>query len=132
MAAKKMAEKRLEKYKEILLEEKAETQNVINAINDIQKRGAKDGNGNLSAYSQHQADLGSDTDESERRVYILEKELENVKMINSALKRIYDKTYGICEICGDYIPANRLKIVPYAKYCIKCKEAEEERKRRRK
>ncbi len=132
MAAKQLAETRLEKYKEILLKEKEDTQNIINAINEIQKRGAKDGNGNLSAYSQHQADLGSDTDESERRVYILEKELKNIKLINSALKRIYDKTYGICEICGDAIPANRLKIIPYARYCIKCKEEEEQRKRRRK
>lgn len=132
MAAKQLAETRLEKYKDVLLKEKEETQQIINAINEIQKRGSKDGNGDLSAYSQHQADLGSDTDESERRVYILEKELKNIKLINSALKRIYDKTYGICEICGDAIPANRLRIIPYAKYCIKCKEEEEQRKRRRK
>jgi len=132
MTAMPLPEKRLKKYKEILLKEKEEIQKVINNINDIQKRGAKDGNGDLSAYSQHQADLGSDTDESERRVYILEKELNNIKLINSALKRIYDKTYGICEICGNIIPANRLKIIPYAKYCIKCKEEEEQRKRRRK
>ena len=132
MAAKQLAETRLEKYKDILLKEKEETQGIINAINEIQKRGAKDGNGDLSAYSQHQADLGTDTDESERRVYILEKELDNIKLINSALKRIYDKTYGICEICGDSIPANRLAIIPYAKYCIKCREEEEQRKRRRK
>ncbi len=131
MSAQQLAEKRLEKYRDILLKEKEETQQIINAINEIQKRGAKNGNGDLSAYSQHQADLGSDTDESERRVYILEKELNNIKMINSALKRIYDKTYGICEICGDYIPANRLKIIPYAKYCIKCKEEDEQRKRKR-
>ncbi len=132
MSAQQLAEKRLEKYRDILLKEREETQQIINAINEIQKRGAKNGNGDLSAYSQHQADLGSDTDESERRVYILEKELNNIKMINSALKRIYDKTYGICEICGDYIPANRLKIIPYAKYCIKCKEEDEQRKRKKK
>lgn len=132
MSAKQLTEKRLEKYKDVLLKEKEETQSIINAINDIQKRGTKDSSGDLSAYSQHQADLGSDTDESERRVYLLEKELKNIKFINSALKRIYEKTYGVCEICGDYIPANRLTIIPYAKYCIKCKEEEEQRKRRRK
>ena len=132
MSVKQLTEKKLDKYQEVLLKERDETQGIINAINEIQKRGAKEGNGDLSAYSQHQADLGSDTDESERRVYILEKELKNIKMINSALKRIYDKTYGICETCGDYIPANRLTIIPYAKYCIKCKEEEEQRKRRKK
>ncbi|MDP8203507.1 MAG: TraR/DksA C4-type zinc finger protein [Candidatus Tenebribacter mawsonii] len=132
MSVKQLTEKRLEKYKEILLKEKEETQGIINAINDIQKRGSKESSGDLSAYSQHQADQGSDTDESERRVYILEKELKNIKYINSALKRIYDKTYGVCEICGEYIAANRLKIIPYAEYCIKCMEEEEKRKRRKK
>ncbi|RLC55238.1 MAG: hypothetical protein DRH89_08070 [Candidatus Cloacimonadota bacterium] len=132
MSVKQLNEKKLDKYQEVLLKEREETQRIINAINETQKRGAKEGNGDLSAYSQHQADLGSDTDESERRVYILEKELKNIKMINAALKRIYNKTYGICETCGDYISANRLTIVPYAKYCIKCKEEEEQRKRRKK
>ena len=132
MALKALTVKKLETYKEVSLKKKEETQQIINNINEIQKRGAKDGNGDLSAYSQHQADLGSDTDESERRVYILEKELKTIKLINSALKRIYDKSYGICEICGDYIPPNWLTIIPYAKYCIKCKEEEEKRKKRRK
>ncbi|MBT3168534.1 MAG: hypothetical protein HN952_03015 [Candidatus Cloacimonetes bacterium] len=124
---KDLTSKQLEKYEEILRKEKDETQGIINDINDIQKRGAKDGNGDLSSYSMHQADMGTDTDNAERRVYLLEKEMKNLKNINLALKRIYEKTYGICEICGDYIPAKRLKIIPWAKLCISCKEIEEKR-----
>ncbi len=131
MTMKSLTSKQLEKYEKILVAEKEETQNIINDINDIQRKGSKNGNGDLSSYSMHQADMGTDTDDSERRVYLLEKELKNLKKINAALKRIYDKTYGICEICGGKIPAKRLKIVPWARFCISCKEAEEKKKRRR-
>lgn len=131
MAAKEFTMKKLEKYEEILLEEKNQTQKIIQGIDEIQKRGAKDQSGDLSSYSVHQADLGTDTDEAEKRVYLLNKELEKLKYINQALRRIYEKTYGICEICGTLISERRLKIVPYAKFCIECKSKEEMKKRRR-
>ncbi len=131
MAAKNLTSKQLEKYENILKEEKMQTEKIIKGIDDIQKRGAKNRSGDLSSYSLHQADMGTDTDQSEKRVYLLEKELETLRNLNIALKRIYDKTYGICEICGKYISENRLKIVPYAKFCIECKSKEEKKKRRR-
>lgn len=131
MAAKNLTSKQLEKYENILKEEKEQTEKIIKGIDDIQKRGAKNRSGDLSSYSLHQADMGTDTDQSEKRVYLLEKELGTLRNLNIALKRIYDKTYGICEICGNYISENRLKIVPYAKFCIECKSKEEEKKRRR-
>jgi DnaK suppressor protein len=131
MPTKGLSNEKLEKYEKILIEEKEQTQRIINNINEIQRRGNKDQSGDLSSYSIHQADMGTDTDESEKRVYILNKELEKIKEINSALRRIYDKSYGICEICGCYIPENRLKIVPYAKFCIVCKSKEEKNTRRR-
>lgn len=131
MAAKEFTMKKLEKYEEILLQEKNQTQKIIKGIDEIQKRGVKDQSGDLSSYSVHQADLGTDTDEAEKRVYLLNKELEKLKRINQALCRIYDKTYGICEICGKLISEKRLKIVPYAKFCIECKSKEELKKRKR-
>ena len=131
MPTKTLENEKLERYEKILLTEKEQTQRIINSINEIQKRGNKDQSGDLSSYSIHQADMGTDTDESEKRVYMLNKELEKIKEINSALRRVYDLSYGICEICGCYIPENRLKIVPYAKYCIECKSKEEKSQRRK-
>lgn len=131
MAAKELTLKKLEKYEELLMQEKNQTQKIINGIDDIQKRGAKNQSGDLSSYSVHQADMGTDTDEAEKRVYLLNKELDKLKLLNVALKRIYDKTYGVCEICGAFIPEKRLKIVPYAKFCIECKSKEEIKQRRK-
>jgi len=131
MAARELTLKKLEKYEEILMKEKGQTQKIISGIDEIQKRGSKDRTGDLSSYSVHQADMGTDTDEAEKRVYLLNKELEKIKKINLALRRIYEKSYGVCEICGDIIPDKRLNIVPYAKYCISCKSKEEMKTRRR-
>ncbi len=131
MAARELSLKKLEKYEEILMKEKDQTQKIVKGIDEIQKRGSKERSGDLSSYSVHQADMGTDTDEAEKRVYLLNKELEKVKKINLALKRIYEKSYGVCEICGDVIPDKRLNIVPYAKYCISCKSKEELKSKRR-
>ena len=131
MAAKELYLKKLEKYEELLMQEKHQTQKIITGIDEIQKRGSKAQSGDLSSYSIHQADMGTDTDEAEKRVYLLNKELDKLQKLNLALKRIYDKTYGVCEICGTYISEKRLKIVPYAKFCIECKSKEELKQRRK-
>lgn len=41
--------------------------------------------------------------------------------INSALERIKKGKYGLCEKCGKPIPQTRLKVVPEARTCKKCK-----------
>lgn len=129
MSVKNLSDEKLEKYKQILLQEKEQTQNIINEINEIQSNGMRENSGDTSSYQLHQADMGSDTDESERRVYYLDKEIQKLKLLNQALHRIYDKSYGICEICGNYIPENRLNVIPYARFCIDCKRKEETKKR---
>ena len=40
--------------------------------------------------------------------------------ILSALKKIEDGRYGICEACEEEIPARRLKAIPDAIYCYHC------------
>ena len=131
MSEEILAEKVLKKYEKILIIEKEETMKLINGIDEIQKKGTKNRSGDLSSYSLHQADMGTDTDESEKRVYHLNQEMEKLKKLNLALRRIYEKTYGICEICGCIIQEKRLKVVPYAKFCIECKSNEEANNRKR-
>jgi len=127
MSVKNLSDEKLEEYKQILLKEKEETELLIDRINEIQNN-LEEQNG-TSSYKLHQADMGTDTSTSERRVYLLEKENEKLKKIYNALHRIYDKSFGICLICGKYIPEKRIKILPYAKYCINCKNSEEKNKK---
>ncbi len=54
---------------------------------------------------------------------LTDREKQKLKQIDDALERIEENTYGFCEECGVKIPRARLKVVPFAKYCVECKEA---------
>lgn len=41
-------------------------------------------------------------------------------LINKALLRIENSTFGICENCGSEISEARLKAIPYTEHCIQC------------
>lgn len=43
-----------------------------------------------------------------------------VMQIDKALLRINDGSFGICNECGAEINEQRLDILPYAEFCIKC------------
>jgi len=50
--------------------------------------------------------------------------------VNSALRRIDDEVYGICDVCNQTIEKTRLQALPFARMCIKC-QSEHERGRTR-
>jgi len=52
-----------------------------------------------------------------------------LRKVEDALKRIEEGKYGICEVCGEEIDVNRLKLRPVTTMCIKCKTLEEEKEK---
>ena len=44
-----------------------------------------------------------------------------IEQIDLAVEKIHAGTYGQCETCGTNIPKERLKALPYAALCVKCK-----------
>lgn len=46
----------------------------------------------------------------------------SIKVIQAALERIEDGTYGICERCGEDIGEARLRAIPEATRCLNCAE----------
>ena len=45
--------------------------------------------------------------------------------IQSALAKIENGTYGLCERCEDPIPRKRLDAIPWARLCVRCQSAAE-------
>jgi len=83
--------------------------------------------GDLSAYSFHMADQGTDAMEREKAFLFASKEGRLLYHIDEALRRLYkspDK-FGDCEECGASIGHERLDALPHARLCIECKEREE-------
>jgi len=56
---------------------------------------------------------------------IRDRESKLIKKIKNALGRIEDKTFGVCENCGEDISVARLKARPVTTQCIDCKTKEE-------
>ena len=44
-----------------------------------------------------------------------------IEQIDVAVAKIHEGRYGHCENCGTAIPKERLKALPYAALCVKCK-----------
>ena len=43
-----------------------------------------------------------------------------IAMIKQSLSRIDSGEYGVCQVCGEPINIERLKVIPYSNMCVKC------------
>jgi len=59
--------------------------------------------------------------ERERDLALSAQARASVDEIDRALAKMDAGTYGICERCGTPIPKARLKALPYAALCVRCK-----------
>ena len=124
--------------KEELLKLKAQLQaervKIVDGLSHIERdnlnRSQRDASGDLSGYSFHMADMATDNFDREFSLDLASAEQTILNRIDEALRRIDDGSYGVCENCNKSISFKRLKAVPYAKLCIKCKEDEEKNTRR--
>jgi DnaK suppressor protein len=101
-----------------------ELQNLAKAVGKLEKsalhRSQREASGDVSAYSTHMPDLGTDSNEREKDLLLASSEGKVIGQIREALGRITDGTYGDCENCGKPIGAKRLELIPYAQLCAKC------------
>ncbi len=67
------------------------------------------------------ADAASDSVERELLFELNDNERRILGNIEDALQKIENETYGICEKCGKEIEIERLKAMPFAMVCMKCK-----------
>ncbi len=75
-------------------------------------------NGELSADIVDQAATDIDRNYTLR---ICDRESRLIKKIKTALFKIEEGTFGICESCDEQIGIERLKARPVTAYCIRCK-----------
>jgi DnaK suppressor protein len=53
-------------------------------------------------------------------------ERQLLNMVETALQRIREGTFGECVHCGNEINSKRLEAVPWTRYCIACQEKKEQ------
>lgn len=117
--AKPFGKKDLDFHRDLLLKLRDRVIDEISFLaNDNLNRSAKDSSGDLSSYSFHMADQGTDNFDREFAASLLNNEHDVLYEIEEALRRIDQGTYGICEMSGQPIERERLKALPFARYCV--------------
>ena len=119
------------KFKKLLLDLR---DHIIDGVSflatDNLKRSHRDASGELSGYSLHMADAGTDTFDREFALSLVSNEQEALYEIEEALKRLEHNTYGICGNCEKPILKARLEAVPFARLCVSCQSEIEKNGRR--
>ena len=106
-------------FKQLLLEERKSIIDQFTNNNDFGlDESLRDMTGELSTNDNHPADIGSEVFERGKDLALEENERHILDLVDDALQRMENGTYGICETCHQEIPKERLEAVPYAKYCI--------------
>src|SRR5262245_17934914 len=129
---KTMNKKQLTQLEKRLLEERARVMKELGYYDESFNASLQSSDGDLSSYSFHMADQGTDAMEREKQFLFASQEGRYLWHVNEALRRLYgtpDK-FGHCHQCGQEINFERLDALPHARLCITCKEKEEDGKRR--
>lgn len=110
-----MEKKKLESFKKRLEDRQRELRHLMH-------RTAQDG---------READLESAQDVADRAANSYTKEFlfsqshnerQLLSMVDTALDRIRDGSFGECISCGNEINPKRLEAVPWTRHCIECQE----------
>src|SRR5438105_1616092 len=111
----------LETYRQQLLDLGKGLKNKVSDLeHEALRKAGGEASGNLSNTPIHMADLASDNFEQEVSISMLETEEQMLEEIAAALERMDHGTFGRCEECGKEIAKERLRALPYARYCIDC------------
>ena len=124
--------KQLAHLEKRLHEERARVMKELGYYDESFNSSLQASDGDLSSYSFHMADQGTDAMEREKAFLFASQEGRYLWHVNQALRRLYatPDTFGKCETCGNEVGFDRLDALPHARLCIACKEKEEDAKRR--
>ncbi len=111
----RMGDAELKRFRDLLIEKRQE---LIGVLNTMEESALRSNGGNLSNMPLHMADVGSDTYDQDFTLGMAEAERKLLGEIDGAIRRIDDRTYGVCQMTGKPIPKVRLNAKPWAKYTI--------------
>jgi DnaK suppressor protein len=123
-----MDRSQLEHIENRLLRERDRALRSLGRFQEMSKLSRDAADADLSSYSFHMADQGTDAMEREKAFLFASKEGRYLYRVDDALRRLYKdpENFGICQSCKTAIPFERLDALPHARYCLNCKLREEE------
>jgi len=119
-------EKQMTRLKKMLIEQK-ESLLVHRKMDDdteyLERGSLRDSVDELSTVDNHPADLGTELYEREKDMALKVHDEDELAKVNAALVRMENGTYGVCEVCQQGIPYDRLLAIPYTAFCIEHTDA---------
>lgn len=120
-----MTKKDIKHFEERLLEERKKLLGQLGYLERTLNKTQRDSAGDLSAYSFHMADMGTDAMEREKTFLFASAEGRLLYSVDEALRRLYRNEYGVCQSCGKEIGKARLEAIPHVSLCVACQEKQE-------
>lgn len=113
--AKELNQKQIDEIYQLLINSKEKIENNLKGISSSQD--------DLSSMDLNDdADFAAASRDYYNDIHIKNQQLEELELINYALMKIKKGLFtGICEMCDSEIGMKRLRVKPYAKYCIDCR-----------
>jgi DnaK suppressor protein len=128
---KQLSAKEIAGYRQALLNMRDQVVDGITFLSgDNLNRSQRDASGDLSGYSLHMADQGTDNYDREFALNLVSSEQDMLYEIDEAIRRIDAGTYGICELTGEPIERARLNVLPYARLSVLAQSEVERGKKR--
>lgn len=87
---------------------------LLNQMSGLAKESAEE----MSSYSLHMADSGTDNFDRDFALSLLSADQDAIYEIEEALKRIEKGTFGVCELTGKHIPKARLDAIPWTRFTV--------------
>ena len=116
--ARKLAKSTLERFRKRLEEEKARLEEQIEDYErDLEEARLTESSSDRSP-DPGNAEASSMKLEYAKELSIEQNTLDLLNKVNRALERISDGSYGLCEVCGNAIPVERLDVLPYSTLCV--------------
>lgn len=102
-----------------LLEEREQAQEALNQALEEESTPPATSAGDLSRVPSHMADAGSYADEADTDFQVAERNSDRINLIDEALHRLRERpdAYGVCQVCGEAIEVERLRLVPWTVHC---------------
>jgi RNA polymerase-binding transcription factor DksA len=113
----------LDKFRALLI---AKRRSLVGDVSQLETEALRSSSGGLSHTPQHMAEQGSDSADQSLSLGLAAADRRLIKEIDAALQRIDEGRFGICELSGRPIRAERLRELPWARYSI---EAARQRER---
>jgi len=113
-----MDKKKAEFYRKRLVQKQEELQRLVS-------KSEQDGREADEEATQDIADKAANSYTKEFLFHQSDDNRRMLQLVNEALERLKNGSYGLCVACHEGVEVKRLEAVPWARHCIECQEKQE-------